>query len=92
VVAANICCCNAPASAAGQVFNVACGRKITVNDLAHGLIKITGSSVKPVYAPPRVGDVRDSQADSSKAMEILGWKPAVEFIDGLKRTVEWFAR
>ena len=92
VVAANICCCNAPASAAGQVFNVACGRKITVNDLAHGLIKITGSSVKPVYAPPRVGDVRDSQADSSKAMEILGWKPSVEFIDGLKRTVEWFAR
>ena len=92
VVAANICCCDAPASAAGQVFNVACGRKITVNDLAHGLIQIMGSSVKPVYAPPRVGDVRDSQADSSKAMKTLGWKPSVEFIDGLKRTVEWFAR
>lgn len=92
VVAANLCCCNAPASAAGQVFNVACGRKITVNDLAHGLIKIMGSSVKPVYVPPRAGDVRDSQADSTRAMTTLGWKPSVEFIDGLKRTVEWFVR
>ncbi|MEI6807404.1 MAG: SDR family oxidoreductase [bacterium] len=92
VVSANICCCTAPAKAAGGVYNVACGRRITVNALANGLIKIIGSGVKPVHVPVRAGDVRDSQADSSRAMKILGWKPAVKFEDGLKTTVEWFLR
>lgn len=92
VVSANICCCTAPVTAAGGVYNVACGRRITVNALANGLIKIIGSKVKSVHVPARAGDVRDSQADSSRAMKILGWKPAVKFEDGLKTTVEWFMR
>lgn len=92
VVSANICCCSAPAKGAGSVYNVACGRRITVNDLANGLIKIMGSNVKPTHVPARPGDVRDSQADSRRAMKMLGWKPTVEFAEGLRTTVEWFMR
>jgi len=46
--------------------------------------------VKPVYAAPRAGDVRDSQADISKARRLLGFEPAVSLEDGLRRTVEWY--
>lgn len=89
VVSANLCCCRAPADAAG-VFNVAWGNRISVNDLAVLLAKILGSDRRPVYEPARPGDVRDSQADSSRAQNILGWTPRVPFEDGLRRTVEWF--
>lgn len=92
VVSANLRCCSAPEEAAGGIFNVACGRRVTVNELANGLTRIMGSRVKPVHAAPRAGDVRDSQADSTRARKILGWKPSVEFEDGLKRTVEWFTQ
>jgi nucleoside-diphosphate-sugar epimerase len=51
---------------------------------------IVGSQVKPVYAAPRAGDVRDSQADISKARRLLGFEPAVSLEDGLRRTVEWY--
>ncbi|MEI6970075.1 MAG: SDR family oxidoreductase [bacterium] len=91
VVAANLCCCKAPAKHAGGVFNVACGRRITVNALANGLIKAMGSNVKPVHVPERQGDIRDSQADSTRARKLLGWKPSVDFDEGLRRTVEWFS-
>jgi len=89
VVSGNLCCCKAPEKGAGQVYNLACGGRITVNDLANNIIKIMGSKVKPVHLPPRAGDVRDSQADSRRARRILGWKPSGKFEDGLRSTVEW---
>lgn len=92
VVSANICCCSAPEKTAGGIFNVACGRKITVNDLANGLIRAMGSNVTPVHVPERAGDIKDSQADSTRARKLLGWKPGVEFDEGLRRTVEWFLK
>ena len=51
---------------------------------------IVGSQVKPVYAEARAGDVRDSQADISKARRLLGFEPAVSLEEGLRRTVEWY--
>lgn len=90
VVDANLACCDAPEEAAGGVFNAACGDRISVNDLASTIAKLMGSSVKPVHAEPRAGDVRDSQADSRRAREMLGWTPKVGFEEGIRRTVEWF--
>ena len=90
VVAANLCCCTAPDSAAGGVYNVAWGRRTSVNELARTIAAVLGKKIEPVHKPARAGDVRDSQADSTRARELLGWKPSVTFEEGLKRTVEWF--
>ena len=90
VVHASMCCCSAPESGAAGVYNVARGDRITVNDLAKHLAEILGSDVQPVHKDARPGDVRDSQADSTRAREILGWAPSVEFREGLERTVESF--
>jgi nucleoside-diphosphate-sugar epimerase len=81
--------CDAP-DASGEVINVAAGGRISLNRLYDTLRAIVGSQVKPVYAAPRAGDVRDSQADISKARRLLGFEPAVSLEDGLRRTVEWY--
>jgi len=91
VVRANRCACTAPAEAVGQVFNVACGRRVSVNDLAAQLIETMGKQIDPEHDDPVPGDVRDSQADITKARELLGWEPQVEFADGLRRTIAWYA-
>jgi nucleoside-diphosphate-sugar epimerase len=92
VVSANLACCDAPESAAGDVYNVAHGFRISVNKLAEQLEELVGAKPGRNYEPARPGDVRDSQADSSKAQKKLSWKPVYPFEDGLKRTVEWFLR
>ncbi|NQT91773.1 MAG: SDR family oxidoreductase [Lentisphaerae bacterium] len=90
VVSANLACCEAPEEAAGEVYNVACGDRISVNDLASNLMDIMGSRTEPIHMDPRAGDVRDSQADASKAKSALGWQPEVAFREGLERTVKFF--
>ena len=77
---------------AGQVFNIACGTRITINKLAQMLAEIIGvdPELKPHYAPPRPGDVRHSLADISKAQKLLGYKIKVDFERGLQKTVEWY--
>ena len=90
VVSANIACASAPDSAAGEIYNAAGGLRTSIKELAGMIIDITGADVEPEYGDLRPGDVRDSQADSTRARELLGWQPRVSFEDGLKQTVEWF--
>lgn len=90
VVEANLCCCTAPEEHAGAAYNVAWGGRISVLDLARRIGALLGTSIEPVFAPPRAGDVRDSQADSTAAHDKLGWRPRIPFDEGLRRTVEWF--
>jgi UDP-glucose 4-epimerase len=80
--------CDAP-QAAGEVINVATGGRISLNDLLRVLNGLAGTNLQPVYQAPRAGDVRDSQADISKAKALLGYEPLVSFEDGLERTLEW---
>jgi nucleoside-diphosphate-sugar epimerase len=80
--------CDAP-KAAGEVINVATGLRISLNDLLRILNKLVGTNVQPIYKEPRAGDVRDSQADISKAKALLDYTPRVSFEDGLKQTLEW---
>ncbi len=76
--------------ASGRVINVATGSSISLNALFEAMRKLIGATVKPEYAGPRAGDVRDSLADLRLAKEILGYKPIVPFEEGLKRTVDWY--
>jgi nucleoside-diphosphate-sugar epimerase len=81
--------CTAP-RASGEVINVAVGGRISINELCATIASVLGSTVKPEYTPPRAGDVRDSQADITRAREILGYQPIVSFEEGLRRTLEWY--
>jgi nucleoside-diphosphate-sugar epimerase len=80
--------CEAP-QGAGEVINVATGLRISLNELLRVLNGLVGGNVQPVYKESRAGDVRDSQADISKAKALLGYEPTVSFEDGLKRTLDW---
>ena len=76
------------AGASGRIFNVAASAPATVNDVAAAIGAVVGKPVEKTFAPPRVGDIRDSWADVSAAREVLGWEPTVDLEDGLRRTVE----
>ena len=78
--------------ASGEVINVATGGRISLNQLFNALKGLTGADVNPIYAEPRAGDVRDSQADISKARSLLGYQPLVALDQGLEQTVAWFRR
>jgi nucleoside-diphosphate-sugar epimerase len=77
-------------SVGGEVFNIATGGRVSLNELLATLKKIVGSDVEPIYEQERMGDVRDSQADIAKAERLLGYRPAVTLEDGLRQTVAWF--
>jgi nucleoside-diphosphate-sugar epimerase len=81
--------CDAP-GASGQIINVATGGRISLNTLFDTMRRLVGVDLEPVYVAPRVGDVRDSQADITRAREILGYAPIVSFEDGLRATVDWY--
>ena len=76
--------------ASGEVINVATGRRISLNTLFNTIRELVGAQLSPKYADPRPGDVKDSQADISKARRILGYQPSVTFEEGLARTVAWY--
>jgi nucleoside-diphosphate-sugar epimerase len=90
-VDANLLACKAAAEhAAGQVFNVATGRRVTLNETFKMLQELTPYQGQPKYGPGRSGDVKHSLADISKAASGLGYKPSVNFEEGLRRTVDWY--
>ena len=76
--------------ASGQVFNVATESRISLNELFRTMRRLVGSEINPKYAPARAGDVRDSQADITRARTILGYKPIISFEEGLRQTLEWY--
>jgi UDP-N-acetylglucosamine/UDP-N-acetyl-alpha-D-glucosaminouronate 4-epimerase len=91
VVEANLLACKAPAAeVAGQMFNIATGRRITLNETFRLLQGLTSYTGKLKYGPEREGDIRHSLADISKAEKALGYHPTVNFEEGLRRTVDWY--
>lgn len=91
VVEANLLAADAPAAkVAGQMMNVATGTRITLNETFGILRDLTGYKGEPAYGPARTGDIRDSLADIRLAGELLGYRPRVDFREGLRRTVEWY--
>lgn len=90
VVEANILAAEAP-GVGGEVFNIACGHRTTLNELLEMVRSITGSTVETVYTDPRPGDVKHSLADIDKAQRLLGYQPRIGMEEGLQNTVEWFS-
>jgi UDP-N-acetylglucosamine/UDP-N-acetylgalactosamine 4-epimerase len=76
--------------AIGEVFNIACGDRITINELFQMLKDYSGSSVSAEYREPRAGDIKDSLADISKAKKMLSYSPEFEVREGLQITLDWF--
>ena len=77
-------------NASGEVINIATGGRISLNMLFKTIRELVRANIEPIYADPRPGDVKDSQADISKARRILGYQPTVSFEDGLAKTVAWY--
>ena len=88
-VQANLLACEAP-KVSGKVFNVGTGGRTSLNAVLRALEKITGKALEAKYDSPRDGDIRDSQAGISRAIEFLGYNPQVSFEEGLTRTFEWY--
>jgi nucleoside-diphosphate-sugar epimerase len=90
VVALNIKAAEAPSSACGRMYNAGNGGRITLNQAWALLQKIEGVAIEPRYGPPRAGDVRDSQADTTDARRYLGHEPQFTFEQGMRATLEWY--
>ncbi|MBI2844757.1 MAG: SDR family oxidoreductase [Armatimonadetes bacterium] len=87
-VEANLLACTAP-KAAGELFNIACGERYSLLDLVESINRGLGIDINPCFEPARVGDVKHSLADISKARELLSFAPSVGFHDGLDRTIRY---
>ncbi len=87
VVDANILACGSDKTG---IFNIACGRRITINQLVDMINEILGKDVEPIYMEPRPGDIKHSLADISRA-RTFGYEPESDFIKELKETIRWFS-
>jgi nucleoside-diphosphate-sugar epimerase len=90
VVAVNLKAAQAPATLSGAMYNAGNGGRITVNEAWNQLQKIEGVRIAPTYGPPRAGDVRDSQADTTAIRRDLGYQPQFTFEQGMRATLEWY--
>ena len=90
VIEANLKACLAGHEAAGQAFNVAYGGREYLIDIYHDLEDALGVKMEPNYGPDRAGDIKHSNADISKARELLGYDPEWSFERGIKDAVEWY--
>jgi UDP-glucose 4-epimerase len=91
-VRANLLAAGTSRKLRGEVVNIACGERTSLNQLLKYIGELAGTSLTPEYRATRAGDVRDSLADVSAARELLGYEPTVGIREGLKRTFEAFAR
>ena len=90
VIEANLKACLAPHEAAGQAFNIAYGGREYLIDIYYTLTKELGKDIEPIFGPDRKGDIKHSNADISKAKELLGYNPEYDFARGLREAIEWY--
>ena len=90
VIEANLRACQASSEAAGQAYNIGAGGRLFLNDIYSYLCKALDKDVEPIYGPARKGDVRDSNADISKARELLGYDPEYDFEKGIALAIDWY--
>jgi nucleoside-diphosphate-sugar epimerase len=88
-VRANLLAASSPRKLAGEVVNVAGGRRISLNDLCREIGRVMGREVAVEHVAPRAGDIRHSLADISRAEELLGYKPLVRWEDGIGPTLAY---
>ncbi|MBR7103400.1 MAG: SDR family oxidoreductase [Lentisphaeria bacterium] len=92
VIEANLKACLAPAEASGKAFNIACGGREYLLDVYKTLCQALGVDIPPQFGPPRPGDIRDSHADISQAVRLLGYAPDYDFARGIAEAVSWYRK
>ncbi len=90
VIEANLKACHASSEAAGEAFNIGAGGREFLIDIYYDLCEALGKKVEPNFGPARRGDVRDSNADITKARELLGYDPQYDFKQGIDLAIEWY--
>ena len=90
VIEGNMRACLASSEAAGTAYNIGAGGREYLIDVYHDLCQALGVQVEPVFGPPRAGDIRDSNADISKARKNLGYDPSYDFKAGIMLAIEWY--
>ncbi len=90
VIHANVLACKADAAACGEVYNIACGERVTLNQLYQKICDLLAKQIAPIYAQPRPGEVKHSLADISKAEKNLNYKPLYNVYQGLERAIDWY--
>ena len=91
VIQANLKACLAPSEAAGAAYNIAYGGREYLIDIYYDLCKALGKEVAPKFGPDRVGDIKHSNADISKAKKMLGYDPEYDFAQGIQLAIAWYA-
>lgn len=90
VIEGNMRACSANSQAAGDVYNIGAGGRVYLIDVYYGLCDALGKNIEPIFGPVRCGDIRDSNADISKARERLGYDPSYDFNAGIKLAIEYY--
>ncbi len=90
VIEANLKACKASTEVAGEAFNIAYGGREYLIDIYNGLCKAFGKNIDPIFGPDRAGDIKHSNADISKAKELLGYNPEWSFERGIEVAIEWY--
>lgn len=90
VIEANLKACLASSEAAGQAYNIAYGGQVNLKELYAVLSQALGVEIEPIFGPPRAGDIQHSNADISKAREMLGYDPDFSFEEGIKLAIDWY--
>ncbi|WP_246943856.1 SDR family oxidoreductase [Bacillus pinisoli] len=90
VIEANLKACKASSEAAGQAFNIAFGGREYLIDIYYDLLKALGKDIEPIFGTPRTGDIRHSNADISKAREMLEYDPEWSFEKGIEAAIDWY--
>ena len=90
VIEANLKACQAGHEAGGQAYNIAYGGRESLIDIYHTLTTALGKDIDPIFGPNRAGDIKHSNADISKAKELLGYEPEYSFEAGIKMAIDWY--
>lgn len=92
VIEANLKACQAPSEAAGQAFNIAYGGREYLIDIYNSLAAALGKNIEPEFAPERKGDIKHSNADISKARDLLSYEPDWSFDRGIDVAIDWYKK
>lgn len=90
VIEANLKACNAKSEVAGHAFNIAYGGREYLIDIYDKLMNALGKDIQPIFGAERKGDIKHSNADISKAQEMLGYEPEWSFEQGIEAAIEWY--
>lgn len=90
VIEANLKACKASSEAAGEAYNIAYGGREYLIDVYHSITKALHKQIEPLYGPDRKGDIKHSNADITKAKQLLGYQPEYDFDAGLRQSIEWY--